>query len=180
MRRARAALSDQQQLFAAQALARNANKLFALKAASVVLSYIPFGGEISPALTVQGLSRAKVLLPRIDNFRNFSMRFYPATSRMVKNHYNIMEPEGNLEPIPARQIDVVLLPLVAFDSAGNRMGQGGGYYDRAFAHRLYQHAPIKPLLVGVAHHFQQVDQLQSRAWDVPLDAIITDRKLVRF
>jgi len=72
----------------------------------------------------------------------------------------------------------VLVPLVAFDDAGNRLGMGAGYYDRSFAFR--RAAPSPPLLVGVGYEFQRVPALAAQPWDVPLDAVLTERGLQRF
>lgn len=68
------------------------------------------------------------------------------------------------------QLDVVITPLVAFDITGNRMGMGGGYYDRTLANwRTDQ----RPLPIGYAHDCQQVDKLAKQHWDIPLPYIIT-------
>jgi len=89
------------------------------------------------------------------------------------NRYGIPEPdvpEGAwLRP---EEMHLVLLPLLAFDAAGHRLGTGGGYYDRSFAFR--SRAPAPPLLVGVGYGFQRVESLPVEAWDVPLDAALTD------
>ena len=68
---------------------------------------------------------------------------------------------------------------MAFDPRGNRLGMGGGFYDRAFA-RVLRARPLRPRLVGLAHGFQQVDSLPAEPWDIPLDAIATDATLLSF
>jgi len=70
------------------------------------------------------------------------------------------------------QLDVVLVPLVAFDLTCNRIGMGGGFYDRSFEFR--KNTPAPPTLVGVAHAFQQVKDVLAQPWDVPLDFVATD------
>jgi len=95
------------------------------------------------------------------------------------NRYGIPEPdvpEG--AQLRADELHLVLLPLLAFDAAGQRLGTGGGYYDRSFAFR--RDAPAPPLLVGVGYGFQCVPSLPAEAWDVPLDAAISDDATVRF
>ena len=76
----------------------------------------------------------------------------------------------------ARQLDVVIAPLVAFDESLNRLGMGGGYYDRTFAFRKRARVLRRPVLIGVAYSFQRVDRLQPENWDVPLDVVITEKE----
>ena len=71
------------------------------------------------------------------------------------------------------------MPLVAFDDRGRRVGMGGGYYDRTFAARRGRRALRRPRLVGVAFGFQRRDALPGAAWDVPLDAAVTENGLER-
>jgi 5-formyltetrahydrofolate cyclo-ligase len=84
---------------------------------------------------------------------------------------------GTLAPsdlAPRAVPDLVLMPLLGFDSAGTRLGYGGGYYDRTLAI-----LPKKPMLVGLAFAAQELDQIPRALHDVPLDAIITENG-VRF
>ena len=93
--------------------------------------------------------------------------------KLVTNRYGIPEPD--LAPaalLPADAMDLVVLPLVGFDAAGERLGMGGGWYDRTFAFRRGRVA--LPLLVGAACASQQVDALEPAEWDVPLDAVCTE------
>ena len=70
------------------------------------------------------------------------------------------------------------MPLVGFDAAGNRLGMGGGFYDRTLA--FMQRVPRpSPVLIGVAHQCQQEAQLPAAAWDIPLQLIVTDKKTIR-
>jgi 5-formyltetrahydrofolate cyclo-ligase len=79
--------------------------------------------------------------------------------------------------VPATSLDLVLAPLVGFDGAGNRLGMGGGYYDRTFSYLRERRIWHRPLLVGVAYELQRVHALAPRPWDVPLDGIVTERGL---
>jgi 5-formyltetrahydrofolate cyclo-ligase len=94
------------------------------------------------------------------------------------NRYRILEPEHG-EIFPETQLDLVILPLVGFDTHGNRLGMGGGYYDRTFAF-LNQRTEKKPLLIGLAYAFQQVHQLPIDAWDVCMHGVLTEEGLVLF
>ena len=70
------------------------------------------------------------------------------------------------------------MPLVGFDEQCNRMGMGGGYYDRCFAHKRDQNSQ-KPVLIGVAYELQGVANVHTEDWDVPLDYIITERRIIQ-
>jgi len=75
----------------------------------------------------------------------------------------------------ASHMDVLLLPLLGFDSQGTRLGQGGGYYDRALSHCRF-----RPYRIGLGYAAQQVQTLPHEPWDQRLDAVITERGLQRF
>lgn len=103
------------------------------------------------------------------------LRFAPwrTGETLVPNRFGIPEPdvpEGAL--IDAGRMSMVVAPLVGFDARGNRLGMGGGWYDRSFAFRRTSPAP--PYLVGAAFALQQVDALAAEAWDISLDAVCTN------
>ena len=97
---------------------------------------------------------------------------------LQENTWGIAEPllsaPTNGDLIPPTDLDLVLLPLVAFDTACNRLGMGQGYYDRTFAFKQASPAS-RPYLAGLAHQCQLLERVPSAPHDVPLDAIITDQ-----
>jgi len=105
---------------------------------------------------------------------NATLSFLPATpsTPFKSNKYNIPEPDVSKDHavLPA-DIDIIFMPLVAFDEMGTRLGMGAGYYDKTLAGEEH------PLLIGVAYDFQREDYLKAQQWDIPLTAIITPRKL---
>lgn len=177
MRTKRLELSSQQLFKAKLALAKYAQQSNQLLSADRILSYAPFAGEISPEQAVNNLATRAVYFPRIINFRTCHMQFFRADRLESLNKYGIVEPARNSQALAANAFDVILMPLVAFDRAGTRVGMGAGYYDRALASLTHQHS-TKPYLVGLAHHFQEVNSLEPAPWDVPLDAILTDREFI--
>jgi 5-formyltetrahydrofolate cyclo-ligase len=179
MRRLRSELTASERDIAERRLAISGATFPQLKNASRVLSYIPIGGEISPHVLEKSLPRAQIFQPRITSFEHGQMQFYPASARKSRNRFGILEPAAVGSPMPARQFDVVLVPLVAFDRSGNRLGMGGGFYDRAMSFRLNGDKTSRPLLIGLAHHFQEVNSLIAQDWDVPLDVILTERELIK-
>ena len=89
------------------------------------------------------------------------------------NRFGIPEPDVGADAlIEARHMSLVVVPLLAFDRTGNRLGMGGGWYDRSFAFRHHESPP--PWLVGAAYAEQCVQTIEAAAWDVGLDAVCTD------
>ena len=72
-------------------------------------------------------------------------------------------------------LDLVLVPLVAFDARGVRLGMGGGYYDRSFAYLNFRSRWRRPRLIGVGFDFQRAESISPQPWDVCLDGVITER-----
>ena len=111
--------------------------------------------------------------------RDQALMFAPfdsSTSFSVKQ-YGIQEPDvPESDWLRPNDLDLVLVPLVAFDATCNRIGMGGGFYDRSFEFRKTKAGP--PNLVGVAHALQQVDDVFAQSWDVALDSIATDARVV--
>lgn len=147
-----------------------------------VALYLANDGEIDPSLLCEILlSRGvKCYLPVLHPFKHNCLLFceYRVDSKMKLNRYGIAEPDLRYcRTIPAALIGAVLLPLVAFDERGNRMGMGGGYYDRTFAFKRRQNNTL-PRLIGLAHACQKVEALPVENWDIPLNAIVTDQQLI--
>lgn len=96
------------------------------------------------------------------------------------NDYAIPEPELQCHRIiPLQQLTILLVPLVGFDTEGNRLGMGGGFYDRTLAAwRNGRYPNLHP--IGLAYDCQQVESLPVEAWDIPLPRVITPTKLWDF
>lgn len=96
------------------------------------------------------------------------------------NRYGIPEPDVDDQALlDPHALDVVLVPLVGFSRDGNRLGSGGGYYDRSFAFLNHQPRPKRPQLIGVAYSFQELERLPAAPWDVALDLIITETEVIQ-
>lgn len=142
--------------------------------ASRVALYIPVNGEVD--LTVvwktaheQGKS---CYFPALNE--NQTLSFLPATptTPFKKNKFNIPEPDIELnQAISPKELDLIIMPLVAFDARCTRLGMGAGYYDRTLENK-----PAIPLF-GVAYQFQRVDFIDPQPWDIPLDAVITQNAI---
>lgn len=102
------------------------------------------------------------------------LRFAPwrPGEALVANRFGIPEP-ASAETLPADAMAMIVLPLVGFDATGQRLGMGGGWYDRTLAFRHNRAAP-PPWLVGAGFDVQRIETLPIEAWDVPLDAVCTE------
>ena len=183
MRKKRASLSAPERLAAADAIAEVLGELPELLTDQYVAGYWAVAGEVSLHRVVPPLLRREqtYLLPVLSPDGDPSLRFAPWRPGAVvaPNRYGIPEPQ--CEPaalVEAAEIELVLLPLVAFDRRGHRLGTGAGYYDRSFAFLKEVERPALPLLVGVAYAFQEVKSLEIEAWDVPLDFVATEHELI--
>jgi len=164
------------------AIARSLWQLPVLRRARRIAAYQAFGGEIDCAPLIEQARAAgrELFLPTL---HRGALRFAPFTpdGSLTKNRFGIEEPAIALAHQRAGLfLDVVLTPLVAFDLSGNRLGMGGGYYDRSFAFRRQQHAWRRPLLIGLAHEFQLIETLHAEAWDIPLDIAVTETRVYTF
>ena len=186
LRQRRRALSPRQQRQASEALCRRLRRLPEVQRARRVALYLPNDAEIDATPLIGWLRRrgVRVYLPVLRPLAENRLWFvhYHAGTPMVNNRFGIREPDTRHGAHHARQLppwalDLVLMPLVGFDDHGNRLGMGGGFYDRSFA--FTRRRRPRPRLIGVAHDCQRVDELPVAGWDIPLDAIVSDRRAVR-
>jgi 5-formyltetrahydrofolate cyclo-ligase len=134
--------------------------------------------DTSPLLALARRRGCRLYLPRITDFTAHRMQLVrDCGARRARNRYRIAEPRGAAS-LPAQAFALVLMPLVGFDNAGNRLGNGAGYYDRFVANRRGRGG--RPLLIGIAFECQRLDALPTAAHDVPLDGVITERGLQYF
>jgi len=177
LRQARASIKPRQRRLAAAAFTRNAIRSGLLLRFRRIAFYIPMPAELDlrPLLNEALWRRRECWLPVVPQGRGKRMRFtqvHPDNGWYL-NRYRTPEVAAR-RSLPARALDLMFVPLVGFDPYGNRLGMGGGYYDRSFAFLLARPRPSRPYLVGLAHACQRVDRLEVRPWDVPLDAVVSD------
>lgn len=145
-----------------------------------VAIYLPLPEEADPRPLTGRDGHRRFHVPVLTG--RYQMRFAPLTpgARKTRNRLGIDEPgrPAGRRPLRPGAMDLVVLPLVGFDAHCNRLGQGGGHYDRAFAflaHRRLRHGG--PRLVGLAFECQRLDELPRRHWDIPLDAVVTEARV---
>ena len=180
VRQLRRQLSSHQQQDFSQQLQRKLSQHPKLVKAKHVALYLANDGELCPQPFInwcwqQGI---KTYLPVLDPINEGHLLFlhYHANSPMQTNKFGIAEPciQAN-SAIKTEQLDVIFTPLVAFDHLGNRLGMGGGFYDRTLA--PLRHLPQKPYTIGLAHDLQCLPKLPIEAWDIPLPEVITPTKI---
>ncbi|HKV66034.1 MAG TPA: 5-formyltetrahydrofolate cyclo-ligase [Rhodanobacteraceae bacterium] len=146
-----------------------------------VAGYWAVRGELPLNLAVASLARRKqhYFLPVLGAARQLSFAEYSTGIPVMHNRFGIPEPATPAERRRTpRDMDVVLLPLLAFDRQGHRLGTGGGWYDRSFAFLREMPRPAKPLLVGIGYTFQEMESIPAEPWDIDLDYVATDSELI--
>jgi 5-formyltetrahydrofolate cyclo-ligase len=181
LRAKRRAVSPAERNASAHLIAHNVDCWLHLRPSWRIALYAALPEELdtTPLIELARVRGCRLYLPRIDRHSlGRKMQFVAMSDRHRSNRLGIAEPEGS-QTIGARWLDVVFLPLVGFDSRGVRLGTGGGYYDRAFAFRRWRKAWHTPRLVGLAYSFQQVEEIIPAAHDVLLDAVVTEKGVMR-
>ena len=142
---------------------------------SKIAFYHAVRGEADPAGLYNIESNKQFFLPILSADKDQGLIFAPIdqNTQYKNNAFAIPEPiVDSHKLINAEELDLVVMPLLGFDILGNRLGMGGGYYDRSFAFKKSN--PSKPILIGFAYDFQKIDPLNTEPWDVGLDWIATE------
>jgi 5-formyltetrahydrofolate cyclo-ligase len=176
----RGALSDNERASATYAASTKLQSTTVFRHSRRVAAYVGFDGELDTGqIIAAALTAGKtVYLPVIDNLNHMRFAHFDEDTELRTNQFGILEPVT--EPghfMSPRWLDLVISPLVAFDTNGNRLGMGAGYYDKCFSFLLQRRMWRKPRMVGFAYEFQREDMLAPQPWDVPLDCIITDETI---
>lgn len=155
-----------------------------LRTAKKIALYFPSQGEVNPLFLQHIFPEKTFFLPSLRQKTPAALHFRPY--RHLEKNFSIKNKnltKNNLKkgafgiPMPrrgalrrAKHLDVLIVPLLAFDNKYNRLGMGKGFYDRTLAFR--RHSPLRrPYLLGMAYPFQQQKTLPAKPWDIPLDAI---------
>ncbi|MCH9694367.1 MAG: 5-formyltetrahydrofolate cyclo-ligase [Gammaproteobacteria bacterium] len=142
--------------------------------AQLIACYLPTPDEVDTREIIDRSWRMnkRVFVPVVrDNAQMLFREILPDTS-MRKNKFAIWEPEsGNF--VSPRALDIVITPTVAFDQHRNRIGMGGGYYDRCFAFLRHRKHWLKPKLFGIAYACQEIENISPNPWDIRLYRVIS-------
>jgi len=184
LRAARRALRPTERRAHARDLARLLGKHLAFLRAGRVAAYWAADGELDPfpLLRLAHARHKRCHLPvlRPHPARKLWFVDYGFDEPLTKNVYGIPEPRLRSRRLRLPwALDLLLMPLVGFDAECNRLGMGGGFYDRTLAYLHLRERWRRPLLVGIAHECQRVERLDPNPWDVPLDLVVTERQIYR-
>jgi len=170
-------LSPSLQTQKSTAINKNIISTDAFKNATHIATYHAVRGEADPG-TLNATVYKNLYLPVITPNTQQGLLFAPFkdNSKFYLNKYSIPEPiYSDNDLILPTALDLVLVPLLGFDKNGNRLGMGGGFYDRTFTFKK-EHKNHPPILMGIAYDFQEIEELKPEPWDIPLDYVITESR----
>jgi 5-formyltetrahydrofolate cyclo-ligase len=150
-------------------------ELDAFREARTIAAYMPLRFEIAPTIAMErALELGKtVVLPRVDpNTHTIALHRYQAGDELVESGFMVREPLATAPVVAPLDVDVVLVPGLAFDAAGMRLGYGQGFYDRLLLH-------MRALRIGLAYDFQLLVEVPSFPHDLPVDCVVTDQRVLR-
>lgn len=177
IRQRRTSLDTVQINRSAELLLQNLLKLPQFLEAQRISAYLALWGEMDPTHALRW-ARENHKITCLPVMRNEILYFAPFTEEtpMLAGRFGISVPNcDEQEMLQPDELDLVLVPMVGFDEKLNRLGMGGGFYDRTFSFRAGN--LDKPCLIGVAHEFQKQPILDTEPWDIPMDAIVTEKSV---
>jgi 5-formyltetrahydrofolate cyclo-ligase len=175
LRQRRKALTADERQSASQNASHQAQALPDWERSTRIALYLAADGELDPA-QLAALCRKQdksLYLPIIQQDNSLVFALWRPEQKLTANRYGIPEPPPDSDRLRADDMDIIFLPLVGWDEQGNRLGMGGGFYDRTLD------GATRPLLVGLAHDCQQVAALPRESWDISLDFVVTGSALVQ-
>ncbi len=173
--KARRALDNVQRERAGERIQRRFLRSRLFFSARAIGCYLSSRDEVDTSLVIDRCWRAgkRVYVPVVDDATR--MRFVELTpnTRMTRNRFGLWEPTSGAI-LSAKSLDVVVTPVVSFDSKGNRVGMGGGYFDRAFSFLGKRRNWYRPKLVGFAFDCQKVEKIRANPWDIRLYRVLSE------
>jgi len=175
IREARAALAEDERELLNSAINRHLLEYVERTGPRMVAAFVAFDGEpdLGPALSAMEAGGVRIALPVIreaSGRADICFRLWSPGSEMKPNRYGIPEPVGTLD-VRFAEIDLALIPLVAWDSKGGRLGMGASFYDRLFQPMAAEQHPFR---LGAAYQLQQVERVPLEPWDIGLHGVLTE------
>jgi 5-formyltetrahydrofolate cyclo-ligase len=152
------------------------------RAGKRIALYLPFDRETYTSALIAAARRrgVRLFVPVIVDRRHSRIRFYPLDGKTRRGVFGIAVPSSLARPLPSRWLNLIVVPLVGVDTAGRRLGMGGGFYDRALEFRRRRRHWAGPHLVGLAFDCQRTGSKFAEPWDLRLDSLATESGLQRY
>jgi 5-formyltetrahydrofolate cyclo-ligase len=174
-RAARDGMSQSERDIAAEKIAKFVIQSPWFQRSENIACYLSVPGEVDTwrIITRAWRMKKRIFAPVVKKNNRMCFQEIDADTALYRNSYGLYEPcDGDF--ISARELDIVITPVVAFDSRNCRIGMGGGYFDRTFAFLRHRNFHFHPKLVGVAFACQEVEEIAANPWDIQLFRIVTD------
>jgi 5-formyltetrahydrofolate cyclo-ligase len=158
-------------------ISQRISRMHEFMACQHVACYLSAADEVNPSLIIQRAWRARkqVFAPAVRQNGTMEFRQLTPKTELCKNRYGLWEPQSDIAIAPQR-LDLVITPVVAFDTRRHRIGMGSGYFDRCFAFLKHHRQWQRPKLIGVAFECQRVEKIVPNPWDIRLYRLITERR----
>lgn len=175
IRRRRAALDEDLRERASRRIADTVVRASFFYRSRLIACYLPMDDEVDtwPIIARAWRRNKRIFAPLTVRGRLLTFREVTPDSDLVRNEWGLLEPLTG-DVVEAKKLDLVLTPLVAFDSERHRIGMGGGYYDRTFAFLHERLRRFRPKLVGLAFDCQRIEKIDVNPWDIALYRVITE------
>lgn len=170
----RKSLSPFEQSQASKKVCTHITSMDTFQKARKIALYVAINGEIDLSYLINTEQSNKKTFFFPITRRDHTLIFLPVTSKtsFVKNKMGILEPDlPSSLAVNSYELDIIFIPVVAFDECGSRIGMGGGYYDRTLANNT------ESFLIGVAYEAQKQPFINSESWDISLNAVVTQNKI---
>lgn len=174
-RGARLRLSDAERQSASERIASHVIYSPFFQRSRRIACYLPMPDEVDtwPIIARAWRMKKRIFAPITGPNRHLTFREVGPESDLSTTDFGLLEPVSG-EVLTARELDLVLTPMVAFDDDWQRIGMGGGYYDRTFSFLRARRWLFRPKLVGLAFACQHVEKIASNPWDIRLYRVITE------
>ncbi|MDH3439508.1 MAG: 5-formyltetrahydrofolate cyclo-ligase [Gammaproteobacteria bacterium] len=174
-RNARASLTEEDRDLKSQLICEKVTSAAWFRRAAYIGCYLPLTDEVDTwAIIARAWTMKKrIFAPVIEKNRQMQFQEIGAETELRRNRLGLLEPQSG-DIVSARTLDIVLTPVVAFDPQNNRVGMGGGYFDRTFSFLRHRNRWLHPKIVGLAFACQKVEKIPPNPWDIRLFCAITE------
>ncbi|MBT8092707.1 MAG: 5-formyltetrahydrofolate cyclo-ligase [Gammaproteobacteria bacterium] len=173
--RARRKMHADERHDASQKICRRVTRSTIFFASNAIGCYLPRFDEVDtlPIIERAWCANKRIFVPVLRTRHKMLFREMRPETILEKNDFDVWEPTSGKFLSP-RKLDIVIAPTVAFDDDNNRIGMGGGYFDRCFAYLRHRKFWLRPKLVGVAFNCQKVEKISPNPWDIRLYKVFTE------